>query len=403
MKIAITKNEEYDLKKLEIAFRKLFTQLGMNSENPFESIIKPGDKVFIKPNWVAHEYRKSCKKQYSVYTTITHPNIIRTTVKYVIMALKDKGEIIIGDNPSIDADFSKLLEKIQINDLKTKYNVPIKILDLRPLWCSDLKYYGKKNKMTKLPGDPEGNALISIGRESQFYNIKSKLFRGVFTDNKETIKRHTGEKQEYEFSRSILSADVYISLPKLKTHHKVGTTLNLKGMVGTQSNKNLIIHWRKGFPAIGGDEYPNFKEWIKGLFRKIKKRGAWYGNDTIWRMVVDLYIAFNKINNRKTFSIIDGILGGEENGPFCPKSKKANVLIAGEDMLSVDFVASRLMGFDIQQIQYLNYFIKTNKIDLEKIEINTDDFDTNNFFFNKNKYLNFEPPTFWKNLISYRK
>ena len=63
--------------------------------------------------------------------------------------------------------------------------------------------------------------------------------------------------------------------------------------------------------------------WSK--FQKTTNRGAWDGNDTIWRMVVDLYSIILKNGPRKFFSVIDGVIGGESNGPFCPIPKNSNL------------------------------------------------------------------------------
>ena len=55
--------------------------------------------------------------------------------------------------------------------------------------------------------------------------------------------------------------------------------------------------------------------------------GNWHGNDTIWRTIVDLnkILFFSKkdgfLSNeiqRKYFAIVDGIIGGEGNGPHFP-------------------------------------------------------------------------------------
>ena len=56
---------------------------------------------------------------------------------------------------------------------------------------------------------------------------------------------------------AVLSSDVVISVPKLKVHRKVGTTLNLKNMVGINSDKNHLAHYRVGPPSKGGDEFSN--------------------------------------------------------------------------------------------------------------------------------------------------
>ncbi|MBW8002729.1 MAG: DUF362 domain-containing protein [Planctomycetes bacterium] len=398
MKVAIAKAENYDEQKVRKAFDELFSMLGYDEDNPLNQIVKPGDKVFIKPNWVAHEYRKSCGHHDSVYSTITHPMVIRVMADYVAKALQGEGEIVIGDNPSIDADFDKLMQLSQLQDLETKYDVPCRFVDLRPLRCVDLKDYGKKRKMKSQEGDSEGSTTINLGKTSLFNGINPLLFRGVFTNRWETIRRHFGSRHDYTFSNSIVNADVYISIPKLKTHHKVGMTLNLKGLVGAISDKNLLVHWRIGWPGIGGDEYPSFGAWLKGLFQRVKKRGAWSGNDTIWRMVVDIYNAFNKIRTRRVFSVVDGIVGGEGDGPFCPVSKESGVLLAGEDLLAVDCVAGRLMGFDVMQIPYLRHFVSNNLIDFSKVKIFAKEFEEENFLNNNNRNLGFLSPGGWDNL-----
>jgi len=38
------------------------------------------------------------------------------------------------------------------------------------------------------------------------------------------------------------------SIPKMKVHGKVGVTLNLKGLVGVNTDKNYLIHYRVGTP-----------------------------------------------------------------------------------------------------------------------------------------------------------
>ena len=52
-------------------------------------------------------------------------------------------------------------------------------------------------------------------------------------------------------------------------------------------------------------------------------------------MVVDLYKAMLK-KDRKYFSVVDGIVGGEGQGTFCPTSKFSNTIIAGDDLFAVD-------------------------------------------------------------------
>lgn len=387
---------DYSLGKIHETLGRMFEQLGYPVENPLGKIIKPGMTVFIKPNWVASKWRDSCPHKDDLYCVITHPNVLEAVTDYVAIALNGQGKIVIGDNPSIDADFQQLMGKLNIEHLKHKYDVSCEILDLRPLICDDLRNYGNQEKMVAVSGDPKGQETINLAEKSLLYKVNPKLFHGVFDQRKDTIAAHTGKTQLYGFSKTIYDADVYISIPKMKTHHKVGVTLNLKGLVGTITEKNHLVHWRVGFPAMGGDEYPNFGAWLKGKYAKVKERGAWNGNDTIWRMVVDLYHGIH-LKERKYFSVVDGIIGGEGKGPFCAHSKHSNVLVCGDDLLAVDIATTKLMGLIPSRIPYLKYFME-NEIDTDKIAVLTSGHDVMHLDEIEGEQLNYYPSEHWKNL-----
>ncbi len=398
-KVAIEHADNYRLESVKNVLRKCFDDLGYPAQNPLGGVIRPGDSVFIKPNWVASRWRESCSHKDTLYCVITHPHVIEAVADYAAEALQGKGEIIIGDNPSIDADFDELMEFTRIERIREKYDVPVTILDLRPLVCDDLKNYGKKYLMVPRKGDPAGKVEVNLGRDSLLYGLDPTRFRGVFDEREETVASHSGENQLYTYARSLYDADVYISIPKLKTHQKVGATLNLKGLVGTISNKNQLVHWQVGYPEINGDEYPNREAYEAGMKAKVKHRGAWPGNDTIWRMVGDLYKGMKK-KERRYFSVVDGIVAGEGQGPFCPTSKNANTVIVGEDLLATDCAAVRYMGLDPNKVRYLHYFLsqKYEGISLEEICVVENSGEVKDFFSQKTNYLDFFVVEQWREI-----
>jgi hypothetical protein len=193
-----------------------------------------------------------------------------------------------------------------------------------------------------------------------------------------------------------MDADVFINIPKLKTHKKVGVTLSLKNLVGINGDKNYLPHFCIGTPAEGGDEFPRSdaatrlqsrvirafkaaalrsgpatKLWgpaarrvgskIFGDTSAVVRSGNWHGNDTTWRMVLDLNKAlwhFDGASRPRTqplryLSIIDGIIAGEGDGPMEADAKPCGVLIAGTNPVAADFVATQLMGFDWQKVATL--------------------------------------------------
>jgi uncharacterized protein (DUF362 family) len=395
---SVQKAKSYSSHDVSFALANLFESLGLDSENPFEETLSPGDQVFIKPNWVADNYRKSCPKKFSRWTTITHPNLLHEIARLADRALEGRGQIIIGDCPSIDADFSQLNATLNLRSLVREVRSNIAVVDLRPQVCTSLHDYGKKDRMRSQVGDPRGTVQIDLGEDSMLNGVDPERFRGVFEDTSETVLAHSNGHHRYTFSRSIIESDLLISVPKLKTHHKVGTTLNIKGLVGTITEKNQLVHWRSGYPAIGGDEYPTEEIWKRMQTAQIQKRGAWMGNDTIWRMVCDLYVGFLKLRDeRPNFSIIDGVIGGQGEGPFCPEPRRSEVLIGSSDLLVADVVATRMMGFDISAIPYLRHLTATNKLELSNLTVANVNWQA--LLSGTDRLLNFKPPHDWRGAL----
>jgi hypothetical protein len=218
---------------------------------------------------------------------------------------------------------------------------------------------------------------------------------GASYDMAETNARHRDTTHEYLLCRTPMDADVLINLPKLKTHKKVGLTCALKNLVGINANKNWLPHHTEGTPDRGGDQFPEATakarlehSWmgaakrvlknspllsrlfvplkkvgrlVFGDTQKVVRSGNWHGNDTCWRMVLDLnkcLFFFDGSGHRRTkplryLAVVDGIIGGEGNGPMAPDAKPCGVIVAGTHPLAVDCVAAALMGFDWQRIRLL--------------------------------------------------
>ena len=75
-----------------------------------------------------------------------------------------------------------------------------------------------------------------MSRNSLFYNHPGEgKYYGADYDQNSVNSHHQGETQEYLISATPIIADVFINLPKMKTHKKVGVTLNIKNLVGLLS------------------------------------------------------------------------------------------------------------------------------------------------------------------------
>jgi hypothetical protein len=281
----------------------------------------------------------------------------------------------------------------------------LSLLDLRPEEWQAVD--GVTVSRTELPGDPLGSTHVALNDASEFvaFRGQGKLY-GASYDMAETNDRHTGKRHEYLLCRTPMEADVLINLPKLKTHKKVGVTCALKNLVGINANKNWLPHHTEGTPVDGGDQFPaatfktrlehnwmgTAKRWLKnrrgmsrlfvpvkkaarlffGDTQKVVRSGNWHGNDTCWRMVLDLnkcLFFFDGAGKRRTkplryLAVVDGIIGGEGNGPMAPDAKVCGVILAGTHPVAVDCVAAEIMGFEWQKLPLLKNAFQIRELPL---------------------------------------
>lgn len=355
-----------------------------------KDVIKPGDKVVIKPNVVkAGRERKPDEWE----QVVTNGSVVRAVCDEVIKALEGKGEIIIAEAPQTDTPFSEAMERCGIKSAVDYYqknaDVKVTLLDLRKEeWLSK---DGIVIKRTALPGDPEGYEVVDLKGESAFAETddeKAPLY-GADYDIEKTAEHHSGGRHEYLLSATCLNCDVLINIPKLKTHKKTGLTCAMKNLVGINGDKNWLPHYRLGDPESGGDQFEKsgFKSssekslgllWKKTMyrmpafvnecFRPLKafmrlfygdtkdtvRSGNWYGNDTCWRMVWDLNKAFfTAAKARRYLTVVDGVVAGEGDGPLDPDRKECGWLALSEDPQAVDRVLSEFMGFDPEKMGFL--------------------------------------------------
>lgn len=362
--------------------------------NPLRELISPGQRVLIKPNFVLHFNAGNGPLE----AVITHASVIRAVCDYAIIALRDAGELVVGDAPQMNCDFVELCRVSGVGELANylehecrRRGITFRLVDFRR---EETRYkYGIVWERKPLPNAEP--VTVDLGKESCMEPVDGKLLYGADYCRRETVQAHEGDRHEYIVSSEVLSSDVVISMPKLKVHRKVGVTLNLKNMVGINTDKNHLAHYRVGDPHSGGDEFSNpswddraervlsdillGRYWQVGkypfvawrAFRKALgafnghsanpsfKYGNWHGNDTAWRMVLDLnriLLFANPLGHvqdspaRKYFSVIDGVIGGEGEGPLHPDAYQSGVVLAGFNPLAVDWVAARLMGFDPTRI-----------------------------------------------------
>ena len=396
--------------RLYSKIRKLFFDYGMDRENydkkgwnPFRNFIRPGMTVFIKPNTVSHKHKTGG----DIFSIITHASVLRPVIDYVIIALKGVGRIIVGDSPLYDSDYNEAMKISGIKELlewfKKRTPIQIEYFDLRINKAVRTWLYGKWSR-EEVGKDPRGYQFVDLKDESYFKDIEPNKLRIAVASHKNMMKYHDREHHKYLFPKSLLESDVIINVPKLKTHRRTGITLALKNFMGLPALKDSLPHFMVGTPDEGGDQYINpslrkrigtwmhdriqtspfiiekfifavlkYLNWKSGKVFRFKddiSEAMWPGNDTVWRTLLDLNRAAlyadkegcisDKVQ-RNYLCIMDGIIGGEGNGPLACDPVHSGVLLIGSNPVSMDIVAATLMGFDPDKIRLIRKAIDDKK------------------------------------------
>ncbi|MEW6730935.1 MAG: DUF362 domain-containing protein [Acidobacteriota bacterium] len=448
------------------ALRQLFYNLkldiahyGDQDWNPLSEIVQPGDVVVLKPNLVTH-YNHGPERDTS--SLVTHGSVIRAVLDYTAKALKGYGKIVIGDCPLQGTDWQKLSELVGLEQIESYFRVAFPKIELV------IKDYRlgravlqSERVVERIASDRliDEYLEIDLKQESLLMPLIAQGCKfGVSQYSRRRMSvAHTLKTNKYLMPRDFVYADVMINLPKMKSHIKAGITCALKNFVGINGHKDYLPHFCFGSPKMGGDEYPDGNllsdlmwycyhcDWeldrgkLKTLFNlsgrvceKFLKlfcghnntallgAGSWYGNDTIWRTIIDINKAYyyfdrnNKIVTKhpsrdvKYLAILDGLVGGEKEGPLSPSPIKSGIMMAAHNPLALDTVATAFMGFDITKIKQVWQAFSLSTLPLanfypEDIVI-CSALPTKSIvdIYQQKVYSCFEPPYGFKNKVEYR-
>jgi len=118
--------------------------------------------------------------------------------------------------------------------------------------------------------------------------------------------------------KTLRSADILVSMPKLKTHHWAGVTCAMKNLFGVMPG--VVYGWPK-----------NVLHWA-GISHSILDINA-----TV----------------RPALAIVDGVVGMDGDGPIMGSPKPVGAVIIGSNLPAVDATGVRLMGLSPYGVRYL--------------------------------------------------
>jgi len=118
---------------------------------------------------------------------------------------------------------------------------------------------------------------------------------------------------------SVLTADLVVSMPKLKTHHWAGMTCSMKNLFGVVPG--AVYGWPKNLLHVHG---------------------------------IDASILDLAATVRPGLTIVDAIVGMEGDGPIMGQPRPVGFIAMGTDLPAVDATCARVIGIDPEKLVYLN-------------------------------------------------
>jgi uncharacterized protein (DUF362 family) len=369
-----------------------------------DSQVISGKKILIKPNWVVHD-----RKENDEICLRTNEKVLLALIEILLDCKPLK--IIIGDAPIQKCQWDKLLTPgfyVSLEKLHVAHAIPIIIKDFRRV-----TFDPDKNDLLKERNPISDYTIFNLGKESFLEPISSTKnnFRVTNYNPDRLAESHTVGMHKYCITNELFDADLVISVPKIKTHQKTGITAALKNLVGVNGDKDFLPHHRVGGTDNGGDCYPG-----KNILRRISEfamdnayrsqgqkkywiwfylsialwklsnpknvhriAAGWYGNDTTWRMVMDInkIVIYGKKDGtlsqdpqRMIFSLCDGIIGGQGDGPLDPEPLPLGIICFSNNSYLADICISTLMQFDSNKIYMIRQAVEHIKDQTYSISVN---------------------------------
>jgi uncharacterized protein (DUF362 family) len=223
-----------------------------------ERVPLAGKRVVLKPNLVEYHRDKVIN---------TDPRVVAAVIE--LCKREGAGEVVVAEGPGHWRNVEFIVAASGLGDVLRHYQVPF----------VDLNH-------------DEPKRLLNLGRLTRLEHL--------FLAN------------------TVATADVLISLPKLKTHHWAGATLSLKNLFG----------------VLPGACY------------------GWPKNELHWRGIENSIVDI-ALTRTPDLAIVDGIVGMEGDGPLNGTAKPLGALVLGCDPVAVDATCCRLMQLDPERVGYL--------------------------------------------------
>jgi len=299
------------------------TRRAIDLAGGLEWLIRPGDRVLIKPNIVDPEPPGVGE--------ITDVRVIKAVARLVHEVTGGDVEIIIGEGSPRPMDYE--LEYAPTRD--------------KPSWEKLWDVAGYQDLLT----DPDLEGV----------DLRLSNLNGPWEDLVEVEIPYGGyadfQKGKVRVHKDVLNADVFINVPVMKIHN-MGITVALKNNIGLYPSTLYGFSKDRGVPQ---DDYRTHLIHYADLPR-----------DWIEEEIVDINLVADV-----DFVVVDALMclerskAAQRSGDRITNQVRRNMILAGADQVAIDHVAARLMGQNPDDIAHVTLAAKaglgTN--DPDQIEI----------------------------------
>jgi uncharacterized protein (DUF362 family) len=300
-KVSVIQNDN-----VEIAVREAVSHIG-----GIESIVKPGDKVVIKPNLVT--------AMPSEAGMTTDPRVVQVMID--LCREMNPSSIVIAEGTAT-ADTNMAFEKVGYSELSSKYEIELIDLNDSPTTTTEI---------------PEGVSLQSI-----------------------------------EIPNVILESDVLINVPKLKLYKAKWASLAVKNLVGVVNDLGFFTDEvvSKFSLEVSPELWkPDGKGYMQHHSKYFNPRGEKEKiHENLEEGIVDLASVV-----KPDLNVIDGMIlcRDPDLTYYDPTPVQLNTILAGTDYMAVDTVALQIAGRTPLDIPYLKPAVKRGigESDLGKIQV----------------------------------
>jgi uncharacterized protein (DUF362 family) len=387
-----------------VALRTLLFDAGLDHANfgkpvwnPLSAIAAEGMNVVVKPNWVSHQNASSAGWE----CLITHPSLLEVLCRYILKTRPRR--LTIADAPVQGCDFAALMRDTGTGDALARLPAgatDVEVRDLRLVTMDDDRGHAVRASRTR---DVSDYITFDLANDSLLEPITTDAapFRVTMYDPRALDETHGRGRHRYLVARELIEADVVFNVPKLKTHKKAGITGALKNLVGINGHKSYLPHHRKGGAGRGGDAYPGqsaWKAWAEDAYDAANRlaggrvksalyrsaavlqragapegdiggvEGSWHGNDTVWRMSLDLQrlLRYGRTDGtlaasprRAIVSVTDAVIAGQGEGPLAPTPCPLGLVTLSTSPAAAEWVHAHLMRLDPRRIPIVSHAFDT--------------------------------------------